>query len=106
MKRKYIVLERSPLRTTRGIPWAQELPIQPQLANSGWKIPFYLFPLIFSNILGEGFESGIDAVIECLLEAGIIVDREPLFLNGLDEGLRANGNVECTGDPICERIRP
>jgi hypothetical protein len=50
-----------------------------------------------------GFESSIDALIECLLEAGIIVDREspgPIFDNGI-----ASANVECTGDQICV-LRP
>ncbi len=42
----------------------------------------------------------LDALIECLLEAGIIVEREV----PPDNGLRASANVACTGDPICARI--
>jgi hypothetical protein len=57
------------------------------------------------------FDAGIEQLIECLLERGIIVDREipdfpaSLSANGLDEdGLRDSGTVQCTGDPICARI--
>jgi hypothetical protein len=42
----------------------------------------------------------LDALIECLLEAGIIVEVELPS----DNGLIASTNVECTGDPICARI--
>jgi hypothetical protein len=42
----------------------------------------------------------LDALIECLLEAGIIVEREV----PPDNGLIASANVECTGDPICKKI--
>jgi hypothetical protein len=50
-------------------------------------------------------ESEIDALIECLLEAGIIVEGEPLPPQG---SISANGiasaNVQCTGDPLCAKI--
>jgi hypothetical protein len=50
-----------------------------------------------------GFESGIEALIECRLEAGIIVDREPpsISTNGM-----YSSNVQCTGDPLCAKLEP
>jgi hypothetical protein len=50
-------------------------------------------------------ESEIDALIECLLEAGILVEGEPLpppdsiFANSL-----ASANIQCTGDPLCAKM--
>ena len=65
--------------------------------------------LVLSSILGSGFESEIDALIECLLEKGIIVDRDfdptSISNNGIDSGSIPNVKVECIGDnPICQRI--
>ena len=45
----------------------------------------------------------IDALIECLLRAGIIVERESLSDSISDNGI-ASANVQCTGDAICARI--
>jgi hypothetical protein len=64
-----------------------------------------LIRLAFSNLLGEDFEAGIEELIECLLEAGIIVDREEIeFPGGLNDELSTSGTVQCTGNPICARI--
>ena len=66
-----------------------------------------LIELFFTRFLGDGFEDGIDTLIECLLEAGIIVHREPLFSMPQDS-ISANGiagaNSQCIGDPICESL--
>ena len=62
----------------------------------------------FNFVLGGGFEAEIEALVECLLEAGLIVDREPppetSSAAGLDNGLRASGTVQCTGDPLCAKL--
>jgi hypothetical protein len=70
---------------------------------------------VISTLLGIAdyttSESGIDALIECLLEAGIIVDRElsppppieEISDNRIDDGLMSNVNVECTGSS-CETL--
>jgi hypothetical protein len=71
---------------------------------------FYGAP-VFADVLEEAISfiitgefdvdvPGLDAIIECLSEAGIIVEREV----PPDNGLIASANVECTGDPICARI--
>jgi hypothetical protein len=53
---------------------------------------------------GPGFESSIDELVECLLEKGLIVDREPFE----PDSLSANGilsiNMQCTGSPLCAKI--
>ena len=54
-----------------------------------------------------GFESSIEELVECLLEKGLIVDREPfepidsLSANGIDN---ANIQSQCTGSPLCAKI--
>jgi hypothetical protein len=69
---------------------------------------------VLSFIFGEEFgalESGIDALIECLLEAGIIVEAEfpsiQISNNEIDDdsnGLIAGMKVDCSGDPMCKEI--
>jgi len=51
-----------------------------------------------------GFESSVEELINCLLEKGIIVDREP-FDSLSDNGI-ANANVhsQCTGSPLCAKL--
>jgi hypothetical protein len=56
--------------------------------------------LLTADINGD--VPGLDALIECLLKAGIIVDRGPPPI--ADNGLVGSANVECTGDPMCARI--
>jgi hypothetical protein len=70
-----------------------------------------LLDYVFSSFLGVDFEapnSGIDALIECLLEAGIIVHEEEELPPPPSDSLSANGiagaNVQCTG-PLCEGMR-
>jgi hypothetical protein len=63
----------------------------------------------FSDILGvDPFtpESGIDALIECLLEAGIIVHRElpPPPPDSISANGIAGTNSQCIGDPLCENL--
>jgi hypothetical protein len=72
-------------------------------------VVFELFISEFLEIVGEidptTLESEIDALIECLLEAGILVEGEPLpspdsiFANSL-----ASANIQCTGDPLCAKM--
>ena len=66
-----------------------------------------LIDLVILGILGVDFEtpeSGIDALIEYLLEAGLIADREPPPMSISDNGI-SSANVECTGDPLCARLQ-
>jgi hypothetical protein len=63
----------------------------------------------FSDILGvdpETPNSGIDALIECLLEAGIIVHREipPPPTDSISANGIAGANSQCIGDPLCESL--
>ena len=69
---------------------------------------------VLSFIFEEEFaalEPGIDALIECLLEAGIIVEAEfpsiQISNNEIDDdsnGLIAGMKVDCSGDPMCKEI--
>jgi hypothetical protein len=61
-------------------------------------------------LTGEFFDievPALDALIECLLEAGIIVERE--LPPPPPDSISANGiagvNVQCTGDPLCARLQ-
>lgn len=67
-----------------------------------------LIDFVFSAILAvdpEAPNSGIDALIECLVEAGIIVDRELPPLMSISGNGIAGVNVECTGNPLCARLQ-
>jgi hypothetical protein len=71
----------------------------------GVSISDVLIRLVFQNFLGPDFEAGIEALIECLLEAGIIVELElPPPPDSISDNGIAGMNVECTGDPLCEFI--
>ena len=49
----------------------------------------------------------VDAIIECLIEAGIIVERElpPPPPDSISANGIAGANVQCTGDPLCARLQ-
>ena len=71
-----------------------------------------LLRFVLLQILGKDFETQIEELIECLLEKGVIVDRElnlpgiSIFDNRIDDGLQPSMNVECICDnPICDQIR-
>jgi hypothetical protein len=54
----------------------------------------------------DSFESSIDELVECLLEKGLIVDRElqpidSLSANGIDN---TNVHSQCTGSPLCAKL--
>ena len=48
-------------------------------------------------------QTQIDTLIECLLEAGIIVEGEPPTTLTSDNGI-SSANIHCTGDPMCAKI--
>jgi hypothetical protein len=61
-------------------------------------------------LTGEFFDievPALDALIECLLEAGIIVERElpPPPPDSISANGIAGANVQCTGDPLCARLQ-
>jgi hypothetical protein len=76
----------------------------------GGPIPADALDFALSFLLTEGIDPDVpalDALIECLLEAVIIVEEElpPPPMSISDNGLRASGTVQCTGDPLCARLQ-
>jgi hypothetical protein len=71
-------------------------------------VVFELFISEFLEFVGEidptTLESEINALIECLLEAGILVEGEPFPISISANGI-AGANIECTGDPLCARLQ-
>ena len=79
---------------TIGVPLSDEL------------IRFILLGIIQQTGSTTGFESGIEALIKCLLEAGIIVDREPPSISNNVIITISSPNVQCTDDPLCAKLEP
>ena len=57
----------------------------------------------FNAVLGGGFEAEIEALVECLLKEGLIVDREP---PPIPDNAIASADVHCIGDPLCAAMKP
>ena len=59
---------------------------------------------VIQFIIGPGYESSVDELVECLLEKGLIVDRDfppdSISATGLD-----NMNIQCAGSPLCARLQ-
>ena len=59
---------------------------------------------VIQFVIGPGYESSVDELVECLLEKGLIVDRDvpqdSIAANGI-----ASGNIQCAGNPLCARLQ-